>query len=95
MLLARIDGVIVTTVCHASMRRGRTVICQPVDAAGAEEGTPVLAVDFHGAALHQQVLLTTDGSETRKQVGDDHSPLRNLVIALVDPDPAAKGAAAG
>jgi len=84
MNLARIDGVVVSTACHPSMRAARTVICQPLDPNGKEEGTPVLAVDFHGAGLHQRVILTTDGSETRRQVGDPRSPLRNLVLAVLD-----------
>ena len=28
--------------------------------------------------------ITTDGSETRKYVGDDHSPLRNSIICILD-----------
>ena len=85
MQLARIDGVVVATVCHPSMGRYRTVICQPLNTAGEAEGPPVLAVDPHGAGLHQQVLYSTDGSATRELVGDEHSPLRNLICAIVDP----------
>jgi microcompartment protein CcmK/EutM len=84
MQVARIDGVVTATVCHPSMRRTRTVICQPLDAEGGDDGAPVLAVDFHGAGLHQRVLVSTDGSETRRQVGDPHSPLRNFVLAVLD-----------
>jgi hypothetical protein len=34
MQLARIDGVVIASVCHPSMGRYRTVICQPLNAAG-------------------------------------------------------------
>ncbi len=85
MQLARIDGSVTGTACHPSLRRGRTVICQPLDAEGRAEGAPILALDQLGAGLHQVVLISTDGSETRRQVGDEHSPLRNHVQALVDP----------
>ena len=84
MLFARIDGTIVASACHPSMAGHRTVICQPLDAEGRDEGTPVLAVDPLGAGLHQRVVLTTDGSATRKLVGDPKSPLRNLIIGIVD-----------
>jgi microcompartment protein CcmK/EutM len=84
MLLARIDGTIVATACHPSMAGHRTVICQPLDAQGREEGTPVLAVDPLGAGLHQRVILSTDGSTTRELVGDPKTPLRNLIIGIVD-----------
>ncbi len=90
MQLARIDGVIITTVCHPSMLGHRTVICQPVNETGADEGAPVLAIDPHGAALHSRVFYTTDGSATRTLVGDAHSPLRNMVCAIVDP-PSTRG----
>lgn len=85
MFLARIDGVITATVCHPSMGRFRTVICQPIGENGGEEGPPVLAVDPHGAALHSRVIYSTDGSATRALVGDQKSPLRNFICAIVDP----------
>ena len=85
MQLARVDGVIVSSVCHPSMRGHRMIICQPLDEAGRAEGTPVLALDPHGAGLQQRVIFSTDGSATRDWVGDPHSPLRNMVLAIVDP----------
>ena len=91
MQLARIDGVIVSTVCHPSMRRFRTVICQPLDERGGDEGTPVLAIDPLGAGMHERVLFHTDGAATRELVGDEHSPLRNLVCAIVDAEAPAAG----
>lgn len=84
MILARIDGVIVSTVCHPSMAGCRTVICQPLDERGASEGAPVLALDAHGAGQHQRVLVSTDGAAVRAHVGDEHSPLRNSIIAILD-----------
>ncbi len=87
MLLARIDGVIVSTVCHPSMHGCRTVICQPLNEHGGAEGAPVLALDRHGAGQHQRVLVSTDGAAVRAHVGDEHSPLRNSVIAILDAAP--------
>ena len=84
MNLARIDGTIVTSHSHATMTGRRTVICQPLDSEGRDEGAPVLAIDPLGAGLHQRVVLSTDGSATRELVGDPHTPLRNLIIGIVD-----------
>ncbi|MBI2498228.1 MAG: ethanolamine utilization protein EutN [Opitutae bacterium] len=84
MILARVDGVIVSSVCHPSMTGCRTVICQPVDESGRDEGTPILALDPLSAGQHQQVLISTDGSKTRDQVGDPMSPLRNILLAIID-----------
>lgn len=85
MQLARVDGVIVSTVCHPSMRGHRSIICQPLDSEGRDEGAPILAVDPYGAGMHQHIIYSTDGSATREHVGDPLSPLRNMVIAVVDP----------
>lgn len=84
MNFARVDGAIVASTCHPSMAGHRTVICQPIDDAGREEGAPVLAIDPLGAGLHQRVILSTDGSATRELVGDPHTPLRNLIIGIID-----------
>ncbi len=90
MILARIDGTLVASACHPSMAGTRTVVCQPLDGDGRDEGAPVLAVDPLGAGLHQRVILSTDGSATREFVKDPKSPLRNLIIGVVDAAPSAR-----
>jgi microcompartment protein CcmK/EutM len=84
MFLARVDGVIVATVGHPSMAGHRSIICQPLDEQGRDEGAPVLAVDPLGAGQHERVLISTDGSFTRAHVKDPKSPLRNIVMGIVD-----------
>ena len=84
MILARIDGVIHSTVCHPSLRGCRSVICQPLDESGRAEGAPILALDPLSAGQHQRVLISTDGSKTRDYVKDPRSPLRNIILAIVD-----------
>ena len=84
MILARVDGVVVTTVCHPSMVGCRSIICQPLDEQGREEGAPILALDPLSAGQHQRVLISTDGSNTRNYVQDQKSPLRNMILAIVD-----------
>ncbi len=84
MILARVDGVIVSTLCHSSLIGYRTVICQPLDESGTGEGAPILALDPLSTGQHQRVLISTDGTHARAHVQDPHSPLRNMVIAIVD-----------
>lgn len=84
MVNARVDGVVVSTVCHPSMRGCRMIICQPLDEKGGDDGAPILALDPLAAGQHQRVILSTDGSTTREHVGDPHSPLRNIIIGIVD-----------
>ena len=91
MILARVDGVIVSTVCHSSMHGHRTIICQPLDEQGREEGPPILALDPLAAGKHQRVLISTDGSHTRAHVKDQKSPLRNIVLGIIDEEDAKAG----
>ena len=86
MTLARVDGVIVSTISHPSLHGCRTIVCQPLDEQGRDEGAPLLAIDPYAAGLHQHVLLSTDGAATRDFVQDPKSPLRNMIIGVIDPE---------
>lgn len=84
MQLARVEGNIVATRKHPSLESWRLVICQPISGGGAPEGSPIIAIDAHGAGMHQQVVLSSDGLAARRAVGVDKSPVRWLVVGIVD-----------
>jgi ethanolamine utilization protein EutN len=84
MLLARVEGNVVATRKHPSLEGWRLLICQPIGASGAPEGTPQVAIDPHGAGLHQRVIISSDGVAARKAVGDNKSPARWMITAIVD-----------
>ena len=84
MLLARVEGNVTATRKHPSFEGWRLVICQPINSGGEAEGAPQIAIDAHGAGMHQQVVISSDGSEARKAVGDPRSPVRWLVVGIVD-----------
>jgi ethanolamine utilization protein EutN len=92
MILARIEGNVVATKKHPSFEGWRLLICQPIGQTGEPEGVPQVAIDSHGAALHERVIISSDGSAARAAVGDPKSPVRWMVIGIVD-EPA-EGAAA-
>jgi microcompartment protein CcmK/EutM len=84
MLLARVEGNVVATRKHPSLEGWRLVICQPVSREGLSEGVPQVAIDAHGAGMHQRVVISSDGAAARKAVGDDKSPVRWMVVGIVD-----------
>lgn len=84
MLLARVEGNVVATRKHPSFEGWRLVICQPIGRDGQPEGVPQIAIDAHGAGLHQRVIISSDGLASRKAVGDDQSPARWMIVGLVD-----------
>ena len=84
MLLARVEGNLVAIRKHPSLEGWRLVICQPVSQRGEPEGVPQVAIDAHGAGMHQSVIISSDGSAARKAVGDEHSPARWMIVGIVD-----------
>jgi ethanolamine utilization protein EutN len=84
MLLARVEGNLTATRKHPSFEGWRLIICQPINQAGDAEGVPQVAIDAHGAAMHQHVIISSDGLAARKAVGDDRSPVRWMITAIVD-----------
>lgn len=86
MQLARVEGSVTATICHPSLHGQRHLLCQPLDAQGNPEGTPIIAIDCHGAGMHQQVIVSSDGKATRQCIGHEKSPLRYLVIGVADSD---------
>jgi ethanolamine utilization protein EutN len=84
MLLARVEGNLTATRKHPSFEGWRLLICQPINKAGEPEGVPQVALDAHGAGLHQRVVISSDGAAARKAVGDERSPARWTIIAIVD-----------
>ncbi len=84
MLLARVEGNIVATRKHPSLKGWRLLICQPENGAGELEGVPQIAIDPHGAGMHQRVVISSDGMAARKAVGDEKSPARWMIVAIVD-----------
>ncbi len=84
MLLARVEGNLVATRKHPSLDGWRLVICQPIGAGGEPEGAPQVAIDSHGAGMHQQVIISSDGLSARQAVGHDRSPVRWQIVGIVD-----------
>ena len=84
MFLARVEGNLTATRKHPSLEGWRLLICQPISNTGEPEGIPQIALDAHGAGLHQHVIISSDGAAARKAVGDERSPARWTVVAIVD-----------
>lgn len=89
MLLARVEGNVVATRKHPSLAGWRLIVCQPINGAGEPEGAPQVAIDPHGAGMHQRVIISSDGLAARRTVGDDKSPARWMITAIVDEEGAA------
>lgn len=84
MLNAIVVGNAVASTKHSSMDGYKLLLCQVIDADGNDAGTPVVAIDSEGAGLGQKVVVSTDGIGARVMLGDNESPARMFIQALIN-----------
>ncbi len=86
MKLARIKGHVTSTVKHSSLEGQRLLIAQPVTDDGVNDGAPQIVLDPLGAAIHQLVMINSDGGGARAMLNDPKSPARWSIMGIVDPE---------
>jgi ethanolamine utilization protein EutN len=84
MLQGIVIGHATSTIKHRSLVGWRLAIVQPVGSDGKPETDPLVAIDSLGASPGQRVLINSDGRASRELVGDDKTPARFFMVALVD-----------
>lgn len=84
MQLARVIGRVTATIRHASLAGKRMLVAQPLDASREPESDPVVVIDRLGAGVGQTVLIDSDGRCARDYVGDPKTPVRWVVMGIVD-----------
>jgi ethanolamine utilization protein EutN len=82
MRLATIKGHVTATVKHKSLNGWRLLLAMP----DSPDLAPQIVLDSLGAGIGQKVLISSDGSEARKIVGDERSPARWTVLGIIDPE---------
>ncbi|MCE0499792.1 MAG: EutN/CcmL family microcompartment protein [Methylacidiphilales bacterium] len=82
MRIATIKGHVTSTIRHGSFKGQRLLIAVP----DSPDVAPQVVLDPLGAGIGQKVIISSDGSEARKIVGDEHSPARWSVLGIIDPE---------
>ncbi len=98
MHFARVVGTVVCSVRVPSWRGHRTLLLQPTDPAGQDQGGRIVAVDLVSAAPGQRVFYVR-GREAANALPDADNPADAAIVGLVDevrhdawPGPAGRGA---
>ncbi len=84
MLLGMVEGSVVSTIKHHTLRGWKLLIVQPLGPDGEPSGDPVLAIDMLGAGRGAKVVISNDGKGAREMVGDNTSPARWAVVGVAD-----------
>ena len=82
MRTATIRGHVTSTIKHGSLEGWRLLVAVP----DSPDVPPQIVIDDLGAGIGQNVIISSDGSEARKMVGDDLSPARWTTLGIVDPE---------
>ncbi len=82
MRLATIHGTALSTVKHKSLEGFGLLIAVPE----SPDLAPQLVLDNLGAGSGTKVMISSDGSEARKMVGDELCPARWTVVGIIDPE---------
>ena len=96
MKLARVVGTVVSTIKSPIFEDRTLLLCDLVEPSGDASGGYMIAVDTVGAGAGELVLILDEGTSARQIVGEQHGPLRAVVVGIVDAveGPAVEGPAA-
>ena len=81
MVLGRVVGKATSTIKHASYNGAKMLVVEPIRAASLD---PVLCFDEMGARGGDLVVMSNDGKYAREMLGDEQSPGRWWVMAIID-----------
>jgi ethanolamine utilization protein EutN len=83
MLLARVVGTVVATRKDERLEGRKLLIVKPIDEAGNDAGTCLVAVDAVQAGAAETVLVVT-GSSARMAGGMNDTPVDATIVGIVD-----------
>lgn len=84
MKIGRVSGTVVSTINHPIYDHRRLLMCDLLDADGADTGGYLICVDTVGAGAGETVLILDEGNGARQIVGDAHAPIRAVIVGVVD-----------
>lgn len=83
MYLARIDGTLTSTTRHETLEGSQLLIGRRLDLHGRAADEPIVLLDRLGARRGSTVMVSTDGGDVRRRLGNT-TPARLQVVGLVD-----------
>ena len=83
MHFARVIGTVVCSTRVPSWAGQRTLLVQPTDAEGNDQGRWIVAVDLVSAAAGQQVFYVR-GREAANALDDPDNPADAAIVGIVD-----------
>ncbi|MEJ2430669.1 MAG: EutN/CcmL family microcompartment protein [Deltaproteobacteria bacterium] len=83
MFIARVVGLVVSTMKYETLRSSKLLIVQETDVTGKVIGTPRVAVDTVDAG-EGDIVLVAEGSAARQTDITRDRPVDNVIMGVVD-----------
>lgn len=84
MLIGRVVGNLVATQKYTKLEGTKLLLVQPLDLAGNDRGTTILAIDGVDAGPGDRVLVVQDGRAAQLVLGKGTSAVDAAVVGVVD-----------
>jgi ethanolamine utilization protein EutN len=84
MRVCKVLGPVVASAKHPAFVGRKTLIVQPVTSHGDSAGDSFIAVDNVQAGAGDWVLVLQEGNGIRQVLEDGTSPVRALIVGIVD-----------
>ncbi len=84
MIFGRVSGTVVSTISHPLYDNRRLLMCDLLDAQGADTGGYLICVDSVGAGAGETVLILDEGNGARQVLAWKDGPIRAVIVGIVD-----------
>ena len=84
MILGRVIGEVVSTQKRPQFEGATLLLVQPETPAGAQAGTPLLAIDSVGAGRGELVIVVLEGRAAQEALGKKLAPVDAAILGIVD-----------
>jgi microcompartment protein CcmK/EutM len=85
MILGKVIGNVVSTICNEAYQSRKILVVQPIDPEGIACGKTILAIDAVQAGIGDVVLTLEEGTSARAILEDPGSmTVKHVVAAIVD-----------
>ncbi len=84
MIIGRVAGTVVSTICAPVFDQRRLLLCDLLDEDGRPTGEYTIAVDSVYAGAGETVLILDEGNSARQVVAVEDAPIRAVIVGVVD-----------
>lgn len=84
MILGKVTGTVVTTICHPDYKNRRLLVVQPLTLPGEIIEDDFIALDTTQAGIGDTVLVNREGNGARQVLNNPDAAVISVIVGIVD-----------